>query len=150
MTEYRMTLTDRQRIARDTMAFWFDANGARYEFRAGQHADFVFGNESDNSRTFSLAVAIVPTVTGHKTLAWPYEKGRINREMLTRHLLGLNRPIYYIAGPSGMVTAMSELLKSSGVNEDDMRTEEFGDYKISQDSAHADQTTGNSRSDSAL
>jgi ferredoxin-NADP reductase len=55
MTEYQMTLTDRQRIARDTMAFWFDANGARYEFRAGQHADFVFGNESDNSRTFSLA-----------------------------------------------------------------------------------------------
>jgi ferredoxin-NADP reductase len=55
MAEYQMTLMDRQRIARDTMAFWFDANGAGYEFRAGQHADFVFGSESDNSRTFSLA-----------------------------------------------------------------------------------------------
>src|SRR6202140_4694711 len=55
MPEYQMTLTNRQSIARDTMAFWFDANGARYEFRAGQHADFVFGSESDNSRTFSLA-----------------------------------------------------------------------------------------------
>src|ERR1700719_1828363 len=55
MAEYQMTLTNRQSIARDTMAFWFDANGARYEFRAGQHADFVFGSESDNSRTFSLA-----------------------------------------------------------------------------------------------
>src|SRR6266481_3936310 len=55
MAEYQMTLMDRQRIARDTMAFWFDTNGARYEFRAGQHADFVFGSESDNSRTFSLA-----------------------------------------------------------------------------------------------
>jgi ferredoxin-NADP reductase len=94
--------------------------------------------------------ALVPTVTGHKTLAWPYEKGHINREMLTRHLLGLNGPIYYIAGPSGMVTAMSELLKSSGVNEDDMRTEEFGDYRLSQDPAQGDQTTGNNRSDSAL
>jgi ferredoxin-NADP reductase len=60
MAEYQMTLMDRQRIARDTMAFWFDTNGARYEFRAGQHADFVsthlcVGSESDNSRTFSLA-----------------------------------------------------------------------------------------------
>ena len=55
MSECQMTLTNRQSIARDTMAFWFDANGARYEFRAGQHADFVFGSESDNSRTFSLA-----------------------------------------------------------------------------------------------
>ena len=55
MAEYQMTLMDRQRIARDTIAFWFDANGARYKFRAGQHADFVFGSESDNSRTFSFA-----------------------------------------------------------------------------------------------
>jgi len=29
-----MTLVDRQRIARDTMAFWFDTNGASFEFRA--------------------------------------------------------------------------------------------------------------------
>src|SRR5260370_4465477 len=60
MAEYQMTLVDRQRIARDTMAFWFQPNGASFEFRAGQHADFVFthwciGSESDNSRTFSLA-----------------------------------------------------------------------------------------------
>jgi ferredoxin-NADP reductase len=257
MAEYRMTLMDRQKIARDTMAFWFDTNGARYEFRAGQHADFVFGSDRDNSRTFSLASSpldkeplmiamrmrktafktalkaaalgtkfivsrprgsftlhrditrpavflaggigitpirsilqsatqerlphklylfysnreaddaafieelqsmaaqnpnftLVPTITAHKTIAWPYEKGHINREMLARHLLGLNGPIYYIAGPSGMVTAMSELLKSSGVNEDDMRTEEFGDYKLSQDPAQGDQTTGNNRADSAL
>src|SRR5260370_21295799 len=60
MPEYQMTLVDRQRIARDTMSFWFDTNGANFEFRAGQHADFAFthpctGSESDNSRTFSLA-----------------------------------------------------------------------------------------------
>src|ERR1700732_2797165 len=55
MAEHHMTLMDRQRIARDTMAFWFDTNGARYEFRARQHADFIFGSESDNSRTFSIA-----------------------------------------------------------------------------------------------
>lgn len=237
MAEYQMTLLDRQRIARDTMAFWFDTNGASYEFRAGQHADFVFGSASDNSHTFSLASSprdrgpimiamrmrqtvfksairaaalgtkftvsrprgsftlhrditrpavflaggigiapirsilqsatqerlphklylfysnreandaafieelqglaaqnpnftLVPTVTGHKTLAWPYEKGHISRDMLTRHLFLLNGPIYYIAGPSGMVTAMTELLNSSGVSQDDVRTEEFGDYKL--------------------
>ena len=257
MAEYQMTLMDRQRIARDTMAFWFDTNGARYEFRAGQHADFVFGSDSDNSGTFSLASSpldrapimiamrmrktafksalkaaalgtkftasrprgsftlhrditrpavflaggigitpirsilqsatqerlphklylfysnreaddaafieelqsmavqnpnftLVPTVTGHKTLAWPYERGHISREMLTRHLFLLNGPIYYIAGPSGMVTAMTELLNSSGVSQDDMRTEEFGDYKLCQDPAQGDQTTGNNRSDSTL
>jgi ferredoxin-NADP reductase len=261
MAEYEMTLVDRQRIARDTMAFWFDTNGASFGFRAGQHADFVFTNpyregESDKSRTFSLAssphdnrpvmIAIrmrktafktalksaalgtrfivsrprgaftlhrditrpavflaggigiapirsilqqatqerlphkmylfysnrdvddaafleefesltaqnpnftfIPTVTGHRTIAWPYEKGHINREMLSRYLLGLKGPIYYIAGPSGMVTAMTDLLNASGVSEDDVKSEEFGDYKLHENPAQNDSGTGTNRSDSA-
>jgi len=262
MAEYEMTLVDRQRIARDTMAFWFDTNGASFGFRAGQHADFVFTRpqmegESDNFRTFSLASSpydkrpvmvamrmrktafktalisaalgtkfvvsrprgsftlhrditrpavflaggigitpirsilqqasqerlphklylfyanreaddaafieefekltaknpnftFIPTITGHRTIAWPYEKGHINCEMLTRYLLGVKGPIYYIAGPSGMVTAMTGLLNASGVSDEDMKTEEFGDYKSYQNSAQIDQGTGNNRSDSSL
>jgi ferredoxin-NADP reductase len=59
MAEYRMMLVSRREIAKDTMAFWFDTNGAQYEFRAGQHADFAFSaphnSSDDTSRTFSLA-----------------------------------------------------------------------------------------------
>jgi ferredoxin-NADP reductase len=258
MAEYEMTLVDRQRIARDTMAFWFDTNGASFGFRAGQHADFVFTHpgmesESDNSRTFSLAspphdkrpvmiamrmrktgfkialksaalgtkfivsrprgsfalhrditrpavflaggigiapirsilqqatqerlphklylfysnreaddaafleefesltaqnpnFTFIPTVTGHRTIAWPYEKGHINREMLSRYLLGLKGPIYYIAGPSGMVSAMTDLLNVSGVSEDDVRSEEFGDYKLHQNPVQNDSGTGTNHS----
>jgi ferredoxin-NADP reductase len=91
---------------------------------------------------------LVPTITGHKTLSWPHEKGHINRDMLTRHLHGLNGPIYYIAGPSGMVTAMTGLLNASGVSDDDMKAEEFGDYKLSQDSAQGDQGANSDRSGS--
>jgi ferredoxin-NADP reductase len=70
--------------------------------------------------------------------------------MLTRYLFGLKGPIYYIAGPSGMVTAMTDLLNASGVSEDDMRTEEFGDYKLQQNPVQNDSGTGINRSDSAL
>jgi ferredoxin-NADP reductase len=34
-------------------------------------------------------------------------------------------PIYYIAGPQGMVAFMRKVLTESGVNEDNIRTEEF-------------------------
>jgi len=237
MAEYQMTLVDRRRIAKDTMAFWFDTNGANFEFRAGQHADFAFthscaGSEMDNSRTFSLAsspldkrpvmiamrmrrtafkaalmaapfgtqftvsrprgsftlhrditrtavfiaggigiapirsivqqatrerlphrmylfnsnrevedaafleeienmavhnpnLTLIPTLTGNRTFAWPYEKGHINREMLKRYLHWLNGPIYYVAGPSAMVTAITDLLASSGVSDDDVKTEDW-------------------------
>jgi ferredoxin-NADP reductase len=62
MAEHQMTLVHRQRISRDTMAFWFEVNSRNFEFRAGQHAVFVFTHpcmegESDYSRTFSFASA---------------------------------------------------------------------------------------------
>ena len=56
----------------------------------------------------------IAIITGHGSVAWPYEKGHINGEMLKRYLLGLKGCVYYIAGPSRMVAAMTDLLNSSG------------------------------------
>src|ERR1700758_1450872 len=55
-----MTLVDRQTIAKDTTAFWLDTNGASFEFRAGQHADFILtrpfpATYSCSCLTFSIA-----------------------------------------------------------------------------------------------
>jgi len=122
-----------------------------YLFYSNREADdAAFIEELQSMTVQNPNFTFVPTVTGHKTVAWPYEKGHVNREMLTRYLRGLNGPIYYIAGPSGMVTAMTGLLNASGVSDDDMKTEEFGDYKLYQDPAQSDQGAGNDRSDSAL
>jgi ferredoxin-NADP reductase len=241
MPEYQITLMRRERIARDTMAIWFDTDGANYQFRAGQHADFAFLQPSpeharDNSRTFSLAnspedkgqimIALrmrqtafktalqaaplgtklqvsrprgsfalhadvtrhavflaggigitpvrsilrwaaqerlphklylfysnrhledaafleefedlatqnpcfrfIPTLTGVESPVWHYEHGPIDRSLLARYLDGRNEPVYYAAGPSGMVAAMASLLRGSGVSDDDLKTEEFGDYQ---------------------
>jgi Na+-transporting NADH:ubiquinone oxidoreductase subunit NqrF len=52
----------------------------------------------------------------------------INREMLSRHLTNLQGPIYYVAGPPAMVAGMRKMLVGAGVDEDDIRTEEFGGY----------------------
>jgi ferredoxin-NADP reductase len=59
---------------------------------------------------------------------WKGEMGVINKEMLTKHLPTLQGPIYYLAGPPGMVAAMRGMLTSAGADEDDIRTEEFAGY----------------------
>jgi ferredoxin-NADP reductase len=234
-----MELMDRERVARDTMAFWLSTDGCQYEFRAGQNADFVLANppagSTDIARTFSLASSprdrssimiamrmrvsefkttllaapngtrfevsrargsftlhqdpqrpavflaggigitpmhsiirwagqgalpyrlflfysnrmvedaaflqnfeelarqnsrfrFIPTITNWVGPSWPYERGRIDAKMLTRHLAELKGPVYYLAGPSGMVTAMWDLIRSLGISEDDIKTEEFGEY----------------------
>jgi ferredoxin-NADP reductase len=61
-------------------------------------------------------------------LDWPNERGFIDREMLLRHMDGLKGPIYYVAGPPAMVAAMRGMLTNAGVEEDDIRAEEFGGY----------------------
>ena len=60
--------------------------------------------------------------------SWTGEKGFINAAMLQRHLPGLTGPIFYIAGPPAMVAAMREMLAKAGVDEDDIRTEDFPGY----------------------
>ncbi len=105
-----------------------------YLFYANRLAeDAAFLEELEGLAARNPCFTLIPTVTRHMSPAWPHEKGHINREMLSRYLVGFNGPIYYIAGPSGMVSAMTDLLHSSGVSDDDMRTEEFGDYKLSED-----------------
>lgn len=59
---------------------------------------------------------------------WDRETGFINKEMLARYLPGLQGLIYYIAGPPAMVTAMRDMLAGAGVDDDDVRTEEFAGY----------------------
>jgi ferredoxin-NADP reductase len=59
---------------------------------------------------------------------WNGETALIDKEMLCRHLANLQGPIYYIAGPPTMVTAMRETLVNAGVEENDIRTDEFVGY----------------------
>lgn len=59
---------------------------------------------------------------------WKGEAGLIDKAMLSKHLSGLRGPIYYIAGPPAMVTAMRKMLVTSSIDEDDIRTEEFAGY----------------------
>ena len=73
---------------------------------------------------------LICTMTGmqQSRRGWKGETDLIDTEMLRRHLQSLHGPIFYIAGPPPMVAGMREMLVGSNVDEDDIRTEEFGGY----------------------
>lgn len=60
--------------------------------------------------------------------AWQGETGFITQAMLQKYISDLTLPIYYVAGPRAMVDAMRTLLSKAGVNDDNIRTEEFSGY----------------------
>jgi ferredoxin-NADP reductase len=59
---------------------------------------------------------------------WTGETGYINPEMLARFIDDLKAPVYYVAGPEGLVSAMRKTLGDAGVTEEDIRAEEFSGY----------------------
>jgi ferredoxin-NADP reductase len=71
----------------------------------------------------------VPTMSGlDVSTAWDGERGHINSAMLRRHLEGVTNAIYYLTGPPGMVQGLRTMLIDTGIDEDDIRTEEFTGY----------------------
>ena len=72
----------------------------------------------------------IPTMTriGTHDASWSGERGHITKEMLLRYIPDINGPMYYSAGPQGMVAAMRAVLNNAGVDDDDIRTEEFSGY----------------------
>ncbi|MEO8326915.1 MAG: FAD-dependent oxidoreductase [Nitrospirota bacterium] len=60
--------------------------------------------------------------------SWTGETGYLDHAMLTRHLQGIESPLYYIVGPPGMVKGLRKMLKIAGVHQADIRTEEFAGY----------------------
>ena len=71
----------------------------------------------------------VPTMSGLAASdAWDGERGHIDVSMLARHAGALSDPIYYVTGPPEMVHGLRTVLLDAGVDEDDIRTEEFTGY----------------------
>ena len=86
----------------------------------------VLQNLEKTSPNFRF-IATMTEMSGSKQ-TWNGETGRINRDMLSKYLNDLRGPIYYIAGPPAMVSGMRKMLVASGVDEDDIRTDEFAGY----------------------
>jgi ferredoxin-NADP reductase len=81
------------------------------------------GSENANYR-------IIGVMTGMEKSKRPWngETGFIDKAMLARSIPDMAAAIYYIAGPPAMVTAMKQILAGAGVNEDDIRSEDFAGY----------------------
>ena len=107
--------------------------------RALPHQIYVFYSNRDARKVAFLdelqrlektnpAFTLIPTVTTPNGSDWPFQQGRIDAQMLTRFIPEVHKPVYYVCGPPEMVTAMRKLLYGLGVDEDIIRSEEFGGY----------------------
>ena len=75
----------------------------------------------------------VPTMTriSDSRASWTGETGRIDPGMILRHTkrsATFENAIYYIAGPPQMVAGLHAVVRNLGIDDDDIRTEDFAGY----------------------
>lgn len=92
--------------------------------------DAPFLNELQFLKNRNENYTLIATMTNMEKsqLSWQGERGIIDKGMLDRHLKNVSSPIYYIAGPPGMVKGLHIMLQAAGIDVDDIRTEEFTGY----------------------
>jgi ferredoxin-NADP reductase len=73
---------------------------------------------------------LVATMTGMEKskVSWNGETGYVNKEMLAKYVKDLTEPVYYAAGPPALVAGMRKLLIEAGVDQDEIRSEDFSGY----------------------
>lgn len=62
------------------------------------------------------------------SLSWLGEQGYVDQAMLERHLKDISAPVYYLDGPPALVAAMKAMLNKAGIDEEQIRSEEFSGY----------------------
>lgn len=92
--------------------------------------DAAFLNELGSLTELNKNIMFVPSMTDmeNSDQEWTGEKGFFTKEMLQKYLVDLQIPIYYLSGPKVMVSAVRKTLNEAGVDDDNIRTEEFSGY----------------------
>ncbi len=91
-------------------------------------ADAAFLSDLEGFAQQNPHFTFVPVMTDVTAGDWQGELGYIDKDMLKRHVPDLAAPRYYLSGPAAMVGAMRQMLVGAGVDEDNIKTEEFSGY----------------------
>lgn len=92
--------------------------------------DSAFLAELEETQKINQNYKLIATMTdmGNSVRPWKGETGYINEAMIKKYIPDVLAALYCIAGPPQMVEAMRQVLNTMGVNDDNIRTEEFSGY----------------------
>lgn len=103
-----------------------------YSNRRPEDAPFLAELESLAKQHPSFKLIATMTESEKSAKPWRGETAHLDRPMLEKYVADLQSPIYYVAGLPEMVSAMKILLTDAGINEDNIRAEEFTGFNLNE------------------
>jgi ferredoxin-NADP reductase len=100
-----------------------------YANRTPKHAAYL--DDFREAQTRNPNFKFIPFLTDTTDLseAWTGETGYFTKMILQKYIGDLTLPIYYVSGPQKMVASIRRTLDESGIDSDNIRTEEFSGYE---------------------
>jgi ferredoxin-NADP reductase len=99
-----------------------------YSNRRPEDAAFLGELQQLERRNANFRMVATMTEMNKSSRHWDGETGLINENLLQRAAADLATPIHYLAGPPAMVEALRQMLSRAGIDDDDIRSEEFYGY----------------------
>jgi ferredoxin-NADP reductase len=99
-----------------------------YSNRRPEDAAFLAELQALEKANRELRLLATMTEMAKSTRTWDGERRLIDAALVKEACAGLESPIAYLAGPPAMVEAMRTTLEAAGIDEDDIRSEEFFGY----------------------
>jgi len=92
--------------------------------------DAAFLDELQRLEKTLVGFKLVATMTGMENSSRPWigKAGFVDAALIKEVGSWVPAPIYYVAGPPAMVSAMRKMLNEAGVDDDDIRSEDFYGY----------------------
>ncbi len=92
--------------------------------------DTAFLTELQDYARHNDRFQLVATMTDmdKSSQSWSGETARIDAAFLARVSAGLASPIFYVAGPPALVAGVRAELTTAGIDDDDIRSEDFSGY----------------------
>ncbi len=99
-----------------------------YANRRPEDAAFLANLQKLEQQNTHFRLVGVMSEMAKSSLPWSGETGLVDGKLIQRVVGDLESPVYYLVGPPAMVEAMRGALNAIGVDDDDIRTEEFYGY----------------------
>lgn len=74
-------------------------------------------------------VTFIPVMTQEDPNKWTGETGHITKDTVKKYIPDTTNTLFYLAGPTGMVNAMTQMLTEAGIDSLFIKSEDYGEYK---------------------
>lgn len=90
--------------------------------------EIIFYDELKKIESKNPNVKVIYTLTKNKSLTKEFENGRINEELIKKHVSGYKNAKYFIVGPESFEFFMFEIIQEMGIKEENIFKENFPGY----------------------